>query len=1368
MDYFNLENKLKPILIVLLVIAQISFINAQIQPEWDASLGGNIWEELNSVEQTADGGFIMAGFTSSSQDADVSGMANGGGDYWVVKTDNLGQIEWENNFGGNQLERPWKVLPTSDGGYMVAGYSPSNTSGDKSEDSRGGDDYWVVKMDNSGNFQWDRTYGGDGLDFCYDMIQLNDGGFLLGGRSLSGVSGEKTEANKGNWDFWLVKIDAAGNFLWDKTIGGDQEDLLTEMQLSPDGNVVIGGGTSSSMSGDVTSMTQGNKDFWLVKVNSNNGDLMWQRRYGGTDEDEIFSFVQTSDGGFLLGGGSRSNANPPYKSEDNFGVVDMWVVKTGALGAVEWDRTFGGDGLDNCYSVRQNSINYYIISGFSESNMTGNKTTPTNGGFDYWMVYLDDNGTKKWESSLGGAQNDVLENAFQIDDGGYLLAGHSSSDVSGDKMDPSNGNNDFWIIKTICDVDVDLRDTLVCPNEPVLLDAYTGTDCVGCTWTWGDLSTTDDSIRLITTDVTTTYNVTLTDGVGCSREDEVTITIIPTSINLDLDDAVTLCSGEATILNAENPGNDYNWSNGGTTQIINVSTSDTYTVSVTDNNMCTFIDSTVVTVLDEILVDLGNDTTICANFGPLVLNAGNPGLGYEWAPGGETSQFISVNSAGTYAVTVSGTGSCTGTDEINVAVFDAPIVLSTMTPCNDTNTFYTVVLEIGGGDVNTYNITGTGGSFNGNIFTSVPIPKDGNYTFFLSDGSGCPPTSINGSYDCDCVSTGGFLTPSAITICGDSIAEVEIQVAATTDANDIVQYALHENAVFDNNTIVYFRDTPNFDFQPGMVYGQTYYVTVLSGNELPIGSILLEDACLGMSNSVPITFNRDPIVVVESQTNLELTCDNPMLVLDGGNSTVPDGGPIFYAWEATGGGNISSNPNVATVEINAAGTYHLTVTNSAGCTAVDSLAVIDDSDLPLVSIVMPPPLSCRDTLVVLDATASDNGPDYNIQWAGSGITGETSLSPSVADPGVYLLTITNTVTGCSRSQPVTVLANYDTPTANVNPIHFMNCATGMVSMQASAFPPEPVYIVEWSTEDGEILSGGNEFTVIGGDVGIYEVLITDSISGCSNSTATSILPNQFRPRSAFLKWTFPLCLGDSNGTMTVDSVLGGIAPFLYSFNEMPFSTDTFNYQLSAGENNIQVQDVNGCLWDTTVVFRDGKELLVDLEELYGAVELGDSVQLMAVGSEDIETVIWESPIALSCNDCLNPWIRPFNDSIPIAVQLFTEEGCTNRDSILVRVDRFRRVYIPNAFTPNGNRKNEFFSVFTNKETKRINYLKVFNRWGGQIYEDQGLTLGDKKNGWDGNHKNGRAALPGVYIYIVEVEFWDGEVRQYRGDFTLYK
>lgn len=1368
MNYLFQKAKLSSLLTCILLFAFLNTAFTQFVPEWDASLGGNIWEELNSVEQTADGGFIMAGFSSSSQDGDVSGITNGGGDYWVVKTDDQGQIQWENNFGGNQLERPWQVLPTDDGGYLVAGYSPSNISGDKTEDSRGGDDYWVVKMDNTGNYQWDRTYGGDNLDWCYDMIQLNDGGFLLGGRSLSGVSGEKTEPNNGSWDYWLVKIDASGNLLWDKTLGGADEDLLTEMQLAPDGNVIIAGGTSSSMTGDVASTSYGVKDFWLTKVDGTNGDLIWEQRYGGTDEDEIFSMVQTSDGGYLLGGGSRSNANPGIKTEDNFGIVDMWIVKVDAAGAIEWDRTFGGDGLDNCYNVRQNSIGYYVISGFSNSVMTGNKTTGTNGGYDYWILYLNPSGDKLWESSLGGAQDDVLENAFQTTDGGFLLAGHSSSDVSGDKVDPSNGFNDFWIIKTLCNITLDLQDTMVCPNEPVELNAFEGTDCVNCVWTWGD-SPTSDSIRLITTDVTTTYNITLTDDVGCSTTDEVTITVLPTNFNDNLDDAETICNGSSTTLNAGNAGSNYTWSTGAMTQIINASLSDTYFVTVTDNNGCTFLDSTVVTVANSIVVNLGNDTTICANGGSVTLDAGNPGLNYLWSPGMQTTQTISVSTPGNYSVVVSdATGSCSDTDEINIDNYDSPIILSSMVACNDTNTFYTVTLEITGGDVNTYTMSGNGGTFNGNIFTSVPIPKDAAYTFFLSDGGGCTPVPTGGIYDCDCSSDGGTLDPTAITVCGDSLGTVVALTPAFGDANDIVLFALHENPVFDNNTVVFYQELPSFEFQTGIIYGQTYYITTLSGNEIPAGSILLEDGCLGMSNSVPITFYQSPIAEIGSQSTLEISCGEPLIVLDGSGSAVPGGGPIFYAWEAFDGGNIIGNPNVATVEIDAAGTYVLTITNGGGCTATDTLGITDNGTIPLVTIATPNQLSCIDTIVTLDASNSVSGPEYSINWAGGTLTDTTSLMVNVTEPGVYLLTITDNSNGCSATQSTTVLANYDTPTASVNPLFYMDCTTGMVSMTASVFPPEPDYLIEWTTVDGEILDGADEFTAIGGLEGIYAVKITNVESGCFGETATTILPNQFRPRSAFLKYTFPLCLGDSNGTMRVDSVLSGTAPFEYSFNGEPFTTDTFNLQLSAGENNIAVRDAFGCLWDTTIVFNDGKELLVDLEETYGLIELGDSIQLEAVGSEDIDSVFWESPTMLSCSNCLYPWITPTADSMTIGVQLFTVEGCTGRDEIVVRVKKDRRVYIPNAFSPNGNRKNEFFSVFTGKGTKSIRFLRVYNRWGGLIYESRNLTLGDKKNGWNGNYKNEDPALPGVYIFVVEVEFLDGEVKQYRGDFTLYK
>jgi gliding motility-associated-like protein len=168
------------------------------------------------------------------------------------------------------------------------------------------------------------------------------------------------------------------------------------------------------------------------------------------------------------------------------------------------------------------------------------------------------------------------------------------------------------------------------------------------------------------------------------------------------------------------------------------------------------------------------------------------------------------------------------------------------------------------------------------------------------------------------------------------------------------------------------------------------------------------------------------------------------------------------------------------------------------------------------------------------------------------------------------------------------------------------------------------------------------------------------------------------------------------------------------------------------------------------------------------VDLGDSIQLEAVGSLDVAEMVWDSPIPLSCYDCLSPYITPTLDSVTIAVQLFSEDGCTNRDEITVYVKKNRLVYIPNAFSPNGNRRNDFFSVFTGKGVSAIRFLRVYNRWGGQIYESKNLTLGDKRNGWDGLQENEEPALPGVYVYVVEVEFLDGEVRQYRGDFTLFK
>ena len=236
---------------------------AELRPAWDRDFGGNIWEDLHAIEETVDGGYILAGFSSSSANGDVTEPTRGSGDFWVVKTDDQGLMQWNRRLGGIGMEQAWAVKQTTDGGYLIGGWSDSDISGEKTSNSRGYLDYWVVRIDASGNYMWDQTYGGDSTEFLYDLEITSDGGFIVGGMSHSGIGGEKTQANWGNTDIWIVKADANGVLEWERSYGGNDEERLNEIVIDADGNFLIGGGTRSDISGDITQPNYGVKDFWL-------------------------------------------------------------------------------------------------------------------------------------------------------------------------------------------------------------------------------------------------------------------------------------------------------------------------------------------------------------------------------------------------------------------------------------------------------------------------------------------------------------------------------------------------------------------------------------------------------------------------------------------------------------------------------------------------------------------------------------------------------------------------------------------------------------------------------------------------------------------------------------------------------------------------------------------------------------------------------------------------------------------------------------------------------------------------------------------------------------------------------------------------
>ena len=412
---------------------------------WQNTIGGNGNDQLKSLQQTADGGYILGGWSYSNISGDKTENSQGNYDYWVVKLDASGNIQWEKTIGGNSNDNLFSIQQTADGGYILGGNSNSNISGDKTENAQGYEDYWVVKLDASGNIQWQNTIGGDGFDYLFSLQKTADGGYILGGNSNSNISGDKSENSQGGGDYWVVKLDASGNIQWQNTIGGNDAERLRDLQQTADGGYILGGTSTSNISGDKTEISQGDFDYWVVKLDAS-GNIQWQNTIGGNGFDDLGSLQQTADGGYILGGKSNSNISGD-KTENSQGVLDYWVVKLDASGNIQWQNTIGGNGFEYLESLQQTADGGYILGGSSNSNISGDKTENSQGGGDYWVVKLDASGNIQWQNTIGGNDAERLRDLQQTADGGYILGGTSTSNISGDKTENSQGSADYWVVK---------------------------------------------------------------------------------------------------------------------------------------------------------------------------------------------------------------------------------------------------------------------------------------------------------------------------------------------------------------------------------------------------------------------------------------------------------------------------------------------------------------------------------------------------------------------------------------------------------------------------------------------------------------------------------------------------------------------------------------------------------------------------------------------------------------------------------------------------------------------------------------------------------------------------------------------------------
>lgn len=439
--------KLKYTLILVLTLLIGGLYGQLPQLNWDKTIGGNYAEGMSTILPALDGdGFYLMGSSSSN----VSGEKTAppytmfGTDIWIVKYNSNWEKQWDKVIGGTLNEGLSSVLQLIDGGFLLGITSFSNASGDKSEDTRGNSDsdYWIVKIDKDANVEWERTIGGADFDDLNGMFYHPDGGFLLAGTSYSGKSGDKSHDSFGNQDIWIVHIDWNGKILWDKVYGGERFDIGGGLFPLDDGFIVTGK-SDSPPSGNKTATKRGAYDAWMFKIDFN-GNMLWDKAFGGSENESGVGITIAHDGGYLLSITSKSDVSGDKTSPD-IGGNDAWFVKVDDSWNIEWDKTLGTLEEDALGAIKTADGGYLL---------TGTHTIEIieDGGIstmyaDRWMKLCDANLNETWDYRFGGDKDDagggmwIMEN----DSTTVLMGSTSNSNISGEKTEDSRGGHDFWL-----------------------------------------------------------------------------------------------------------------------------------------------------------------------------------------------------------------------------------------------------------------------------------------------------------------------------------------------------------------------------------------------------------------------------------------------------------------------------------------------------------------------------------------------------------------------------------------------------------------------------------------------------------------------------------------------------------------------------------------------------------------------------------------------------------------------------------------------------------------------------------------------------------------------------------------------------------
>lgn len=905
---------------------------------------------------------------------------------------------------------------------------------------------------------------------------------------------------------------------------------------------------------------------------------------------------------------------------------------------------------------------------------------------------------------------------------------------------------------------------LDCKTITVVLDGSGSATGVTFAYLWNGpgIQTGDEALQSPSVTVPGDYTLLVTDtGNGCTAEDAVLITqdvaVPAASAGLD----ITLTCAQSTLAldgsaSSAGPVFTYLWQGPGintsnfNVQSPMVSDSGTYILTVTNtDNHCTATDEVYAAKDGDFpATTAGPDQTLTCAITEVTLDGSGslsgPGITYLWSgpgivPGEETSPTPGATAPGAYTLTVSNTNNgCSATDIVNVgqdillpiadAGTDQTLTCATTSgitlSATGSNTGPGFSLEWGGPGINTANQ---------NLVEPV-VTVPGTYTVTVTN-------TTNGCTNTDEVVVGQDQNLPAANAGIDqtltcAVAEVTLDGTGSS-GNGTLEFLWAGPAINAGNE----KDEIVTVNQPGMY------------------TLVVTNTVTGCSATDVVEVFLDNIPAVATATGGTITCANLQITISA-TSSIPGS-----SFEWTGPDIDLGNMNLQNPPVEDPGNYVVVVTAPNGCTSSATALVNIDADVPTGS-VEGAQLNCANNGVG-QINGTVNTPGATFGWTGPNGFTSNVLDPTVTVPGIYVFTI-QAANGCKKPYEVEVTSDFTAPTVMATVNDELDCTTTSVTINGAGTSTGQNFTYAWTTADGNIVSGANTLKPVADAPGQYTLLVTNLLNGCTSTVTVEVKYDPAVPTAFNLSVQNIRCFGELNGSIAVNSVVGGTQPFLFSLNGGTASGTALFSKLGEGTYTISLEDAKGCTLDTTVAITAPGALQVDLEDDV-LVPLGTPVTVTATitGTTPIASITWNPVPPCAADGCLTYDTLPTRSYLQ-SITVVDSNGCRSVDQQLIQVDRNRRIFVPNIFNPNSSDPfNAQLMVQGGDDVRRIKTWQVFDRWGNAIFSQNDFQPNDPTYAWNGKSRGDDAPIA-VYVWYLEVEFIDGEVEPFKGDVTLMR